>query len=45
MPERASASRSEKPIFFLGHPSARAIGSHIAIASGVRTIDRFVAGA
>ena len=39
LPEVASLSTSAKPSFFFGQPSARAIGSHIAITSGVRTIE------
>ena len=34
-----------KPIFFCGQPSAWANGSHIAITSGVRTIDGLSSGA
>ena len=34
-----------KPICFSGQPSARANGSHIAITSGVRTIDGLSSGA
>ncbi len=34
-----------KPICFFGQPSARANGSHIAITSGVRTIDGLSSGA
>ena len=30
-----------KPIFFFGQPSARANGSHMAMTSGVRTMEGF----
>ena len=43
--ERASSITCSKPIFFRGQPSAFANGSHIAITSGVRTIDGFSSGA
>ena len=36
---------SSNPTRFSGQPSARAIGSHIAITSGVRTIGSFSRGA
>ena len=35
---------SSKPSGLRGYPSAFAIGSHIAITSGVRTIDGFSSG-
>ena len=38
LPEVESRSTSAKPSFFFGQPSVRAIGSHIAITSGERTI-------
>src|SRR3954465_6028241 len=39
LPEVDSLSTSANPSFFFGQPSARAIGSHIAITSGVRTME------
>ncbi len=41
---RASLSTSAHETCLSGQPSARAIGSHIAITSGVRTIDGFSSG-
>src|SRR3954452_2498627 len=41
----ASLRISPKPTGFFGQPSARASGSHMAITSGVRTIDGEVSGA